>query len=290
MGRVIMVLTRKHMSVAALVGGVILVSGCDDPSQLAVFAQAPEAPQETTVTVIEQEVEAPEIFHVSETGVWDGRPSLGGIWVAHPDTIDPEQVIVRNAANGKFVIGSLFIRERALPGPRLQVSSDAATALGMVAGTPVELSVTALRKREIELAPATEVEAPVEMAEAPAVPEAPVAASTDPGAVAPEMRPSDEPEPIVTSVPEPEQPAPTQSSSLAKPYIQIGIFGVEANARNTAVSMRTDGIIPTVKEYVANGKTFWRVLVGPAANSTERAALLKKVRDKGFTDAYFVSG
>lgn len=273
-------------------GGVLLVSGCEDPSQLAVFAQAPQAPKETTVTVIEQEVEAPEIFHVTETGVWDGRPSLGGIWVAHPDTIDPEQVIVRNDANGKFVIGSLFIRERALPGPRLQVSSDAANALGMLAGQPAELSVTALRKREIELAPATVEEPVVEVAETPVETPAPVATAenTDPGATAPAMRPSAEPQPVVTAVPEPETPAPTQPSSLAKPYIQIGIFGVEANARNTATSMRTDGIIPTVKEYVANGKTFWRVLVGPAANSNERAALLKKVRDKGFTDAYFVSG
>lgn len=287
-----MVLNRKHISTAALMGGLMLVSGCDDPSQLAVFSQAPaQAPQETTVTVIEQEVEAPEVFHVTETGVWDGRPSLGGIWVAHPDTIDPEQVIVRNAANGKFVIGSLFIRERALPGPRLQVSSDAATALGMVAGTPVELSVTALRKREVELAPATVPETPVEVAEAPAAPEAPAATDgSEPGAVAPAMRPSTEPTPVVTSQPEPAQAAPTQPSSLAKPYIQLGIFGVEANARNTAISMRSDGVIPTVKEYVANGKTFWRVLVGPAANATERAALLKKVRDKGFTDAYFVSG
>ena len=263
-----------------------MVAGCEDPSQLAVFAQAPNAPQETTVTVIEQEVEAPEIFQVTENGLWDGRPSLGGIWVAHPDTIDPEQVIVRNAANGKFVIGSLFIRERALPGPRLQVSSDAASALGMLAGQPVELTVTALRKREIELAPATVAEEPAGVGVSAAM----ASDSAVPGAEAPQTRPGSGPAPIVTTTSAPEQPAPTQPTSLAKPYIQIGIFGVEANARNTATSMRTDGIIPTVKEYQANGKTFWRVLVGPAANTTERAALLKKVREKGFTDAYFVSG
>lgn len=281
-----MVLKRKHVKIAALLGGALLVAGCEDPSQLAVFAQAPNAPQETTVTVIEQEVEAPEIFQVTENGLWDGRPSLGGIWVAHPDTIDPEQVIVRNAANGKFVIGSLFIRERALPGPRLQVSSDAASALGMLAGQPVELTVTALRKREIELAPATVVEEPAGVGASAAS----ASDSAVPGAEAPQTRPGSGPEPIVTTTSAPEQPAPTQPTSLAKPYIQIGIFGVEANARNTATSMRTDGIIPTVKEYQANGKTFWRVLVGPAANTTERAALLKKVREKGFTDAYFVSG
>lgn len=281
-------------------GAVMVLAACDDPQQLATFLQPSEQPRETTVTVIEQEVEAPEVFQAVETGLWDGRPSLGGIWVAHPDTIDPEQVIIRNTSNGKFVIGSLFIRERAVPGPRLQVSSDAAEALGMIAGQPVELSVTALRKREIELAPATLPEPAFEIAEiavdaaaesdaAPAA-EAPAPAATEvAGADAPEIRPIDRPVTITTPAEAPSA-APVQTSTLEKPFIQIGIFGVEANARNTATAMRTDGIVPTVKEYQANGKSFWRVLVGPAANASERRALLNKVREKGFADAYFVSG
>lgn len=280
---------KFKMSVGgAVLGATLLLSACDDPQQLTTLLQPAQQPQETTVTVIEQEVEAPEVFHAVETGLWDGRPSLGGIWVAHPDTLDPEQVIIRNTANGKFVIGSLFIRERAVPGPRLQVSSDAAVALDMIAGQPVELSVTALRKREIELAPATLPDTPVTTSE---ITETSTDTVEEPsvGSAAPQIRPTDQP--VTISTPEPvETPAPAQSSTLAKPYIQIGIFGVEANARNTATAMRTDGIVPTVKEYVANGKTFWRVLVGPAANVTERNSLLNKVREKGFTDAYFVSG
>lgn len=278
---------NRGLSGLAAIGALTLLAACDDPQQLATFMQPSEQPRETTVTVIEQEVEAPEVFQAVETGLWDGRPSLGGIWVAHPDTIDPEQVIIRNTANGKFVIGSLFIRERAVPGPRLQVSSDAAEALGMIAGQPVELSVTALRKREIELAPATIPEPNVEtttVAEAVDQPE-----KQEAGATAPEIRPTDQPVTITTPPAEP-TPAPAQASNLEKPYIQIGIFGVEANARNTATAMRTDGIVPTVREYQANGKTFWRVLVGPAANASERRALLNKVREKGFADAYFVSG
>lgn len=283
-------LNTKQIKLAVMVGGALLLAGCEDPADLAVFLQAPATATETTVTVIEQEVEAPEIFHVTETGLWDGRPSLGGIWVAHPDTQDPEQVIVRNVANGKFVIGSLFIRERALPGPRLQVSSDAATALEMLAGQPVELTVTALRKREIELAPATVPDGVAEVSVEQEVAASEPAETTEPGSDAPVMRPSTTAEPIVTSSAPVEPAAPTQTTNLEKPYIQIGIFGVEANARNTAESMRIDGIIPTVKEYTANGKTFWRVLVGPAANASERKTLLGKVKSKGFTDAYFVSG
>ena len=58
-------------------------------------------------------------------------------------------MIIRNEENGQFVIGALFRRERENPGPILQVSSDAAAALGMVAGAPTDLNVTALRREEV---------------------------------------------------------------------------------------------------------------------------------------------
>ena len=32
-----------------------------------------------------RDVERPDIFSVTENALWDGRPSLGGVWVAHPD-------------------------------------------------------------------------------------------------------------------------------------------------------------------------------------------------------------
>lgn len=102
----------------------------------------------TTQRLVERDVEAPEVFQVADAGVWDGRPSLGGVWVAHPDTDEPERVIIRNEANGQFVIGALFRRDGDLPGPALQVSSDAAEALQMQAGTPSQLNVTALRREE----------------------------------------------------------------------------------------------------------------------------------------------
>lgn len=109
---------------------------------------APERP--AAVGVSERDVEAPEIFNANDEGLWDGRPSLGGIWVAYPDVASPERVIIRNASNGQSVIGALFKREREHPGPRLQVSSDAAAALGLLAGQPTMLEVTALRQREPE--------------------------------------------------------------------------------------------------------------------------------------------
>ena len=113
-------------------GAVLAMSACDDAGnfQMPQFQNA-TGPTEVTraaqsTRLVERDVEAPEVFQVSEAGLWDGRPSLGGVWVAHPDVSERERVIIRNTANSKFVIGALFKRERQTPGPSIQVSSDAA--------------------------------------------------------------------------------------------------------------------------------------------------------------------
>jgi rare lipoprotein A len=100
---------------------------------------------------VERDVPAPEVFDVTETGLWDGRPSLGGIWVAHPTARDPERVIIRNTQTEAEVIGALFRRERENPGPRFQISSEAAGVLGILAGQPTTIQVIALRLERIEL-------------------------------------------------------------------------------------------------------------------------------------------
>ena len=114
-----------------------------------------------------REIEAPEVFQTTDSALWDGRPSLGGIWVASPDVVDPERVVMFNPATGKSVNGALFRRERENPGPKLQVSSDAAEALGMLAGQPTEIRVTALRK-PAEAAPPVAEAAPAVAEAAPA--------------------------------------------------------------------------------------------------------------------------
>ncbi len=144
-----------------------------------------------SVRLVDRDVEAPEIFQTTGSALWDGRPSLGGVWVASPDAVNPERVILRNEANGKFVIGALFRRERDNPGPKLQISSDAAEALGLLAGQPGKLNVTALRREDSqsEVAPADPVSetqtltepADVELATDPS---APKTAALDPLAAA----------------------------------------------------------------------------------------------------------
>ncbi|WP_421748263.1 SPOR domain-containing protein [Cognatishimia sp.] len=279
--------TLRMGRAVVLVSSLAILAACEDFQGFSLNgangADADGPAQSTSTKFVERDVEAPEVFSASEAGLWDGRPSLGGVWVAHPDVSDPERVIIRNKANGKFVIGALFRRERALPGPRLQVSSDAAGALSMLAGQPVELEVTALRREEAPVAPeVTDTVPEAETVETEALdPVAGAAAAID----AAEQKPAVQAAPA----PQAEVPKPVKSSSLSKPYIQIGIFSVKDNAENTAAQMRRAGMVPSIKTGESNGKAFWRVVVGPAQTSAERTALLKKIKGTGFTDAYAVT-
>ncbi len=312
------VVQKTTIRAAGLSLAVLLLAGCEtmpeglsflqpnqgDPNEVS-SAAAPAATR-----LIERDVEAPDVFQVTEAGLWDGRPSLGGVWVAHPDVADPERVIIRNSANGKFVIGALFRRERDIPGPRLQTSSDAAAALGMLAGAPVELNVTALRRESVPDAEPPQdvdvIESAEEIPEAPADPIAVAAATLEEGEIAAQATASavgTAPEiesdiqtasletPAAVPSPAPVAPAPTPAvaSQLQKPFVQIGIFSVEANANRTAEMMRSAGMIPTVYEQSSNGKPFWRVVVGPASSTSERGQLLTKVKEVGFSDAYAVT-
>ncbi|MGH1464771.1 MAG: SPOR domain-containing protein [Cognatishimia sp.] len=273
---------------ALMISSLALLSACEQMGDFNLLKPKPEsvdaAAAQTSTTFVERDVEAPEVFSVAEAGLWDGRPSLGGVWVAHPDVADPERVIIRNKTNGKFVIGALFRRERAIPGPRLQLSSDAAAALSMLAGQPKELEVTALRREEAPIeAPVEEIVEAADPVETSALDPIAVAASAIDKA---DKKPAPAPAATVEAA---QKPKPAAASKLGKPFVQIGIFSVEANAKGTAAQMRSAGMVPMVKKQTSKGKTFWRVLVGPANSSSERGALIKKIHNAGFTDAYAVT-
>lgn len=243
-------------------------------------AQSDGAGTQTSTTLVERDVEAPDVFQVTDAALWDGRPSLGGVWVAYPGDVQPERVIIRNTENKKFVIGALFKRERNNPGPKIQLSSDAAAALGVLAGKPAKLNITALRRESVP-----------DVTEKPLAEEKPKDKSLGEIATAAiDKAEGRKPKPGTSPPPADTKPAAGKpASTLAKPYIQIGIFSIEKNARNTATSLSTQGVIPIVKAQKSKGKKFWRVLVGPATTKGERDVLLKKARALGFGDAYFVT-
>ncbi len=284
----------------------------------------------------ERDVEDPSIFSKRENGLWDGRPSLGGAWVAHPDVTSPERVIIRNTETGQETIGALFRRERMNPGPSFQVSGEAANAVGMLAGAPTMIEVVALRVEEAPT-PAPDAEVAMAAAEDSEVPRDVAAAAESAiarDAAEPERRgglfgrlfggrsaePEPEPAPEVIETqslddtefasaaappPRPEAPAaapaptpaPTSTptpaaapaeSSLAQPFIQLGIFSVEANARNAQSMAQGADLSARVIPGSAQGNAFWRVVVGPAQSTEARREMLEKVKSLGFADAYAV--
>jgi cell division septation protein DedD len=284
--------------------GLAVLAGCDESGNFMLRPDtadsAPQARSGNSVKLVERDVEAPDVFQVTDMGLWDGRPSLGGVWVAHPDVKEPERVIIRNMSNSAFVIGALFRRERETPGPALQVSSDAAAALEMLAGALAQLNVTALRREEAEVpvepdgqdvkpeeqAAEEPMAEPQDIEESVLDPVAGAAAAIEAAEMEAAPAPTAEPTPETEAEP---RPAAARTTSLDKPFIQVGIFSVEENAQNTATAMRQSGMVPTVLEQSSQGKTFWRVIVGPASGTSERGTLLKKIQEIGFADAYPVT-
>ncbi|MCB2134990.1 MAG: SPOR domain-containing protein [Rhodobacteraceae bacterium] len=314
---------------------------------------------------VAEDVESPDVFSFSGEGLWDGRPSLGGIWVAHSAVTDPERVVIRNTKNGKSVVGALFRRERENPGPSLQVSSDAAGAIGLIAGQPTDMTVVALRKAETPVedeAPAMPI-ATEEVAAAPSAdasaqaaglagnapppnPKRPADAAADgAAAVASDAAAAEKParkglfgflkkkpkpetddtgdaplsataapsgeieqkplDPVVAAASQGIANAEAQSqasdeavdsakepvtaptdATLRRAYIQIGTFSSEANAQFAVDQMKAEGMAATVKTGGSTAKPVWRVLVGPAASVAERDALIARIKQIGYKDAY----
>jgi rare lipoprotein A len=173
-----------HLRAAALLAAALALAGCQLGMPGREGAPAARASADGT-RFVERDVEAPEVFQAEEPGLWDGRPSLGGVWVAHPGVGDPERAIIRNAETGASVAGALFRRERDQPGPRFQVSSEAANALGILAGRPTPIRVTAVQLRQVPVsAPAAAPDLP----DAPPAQEEATAAAPQPPAAEPEAR------------------------------------------------------------------------------------------------------
>lgn len=304
---------RLTTRVTLLAGAALILAGCEDGAgpgfdflKKKPETQSAEIVDATPSSAGQRDVEAPDVFSANEDALWDGRPSLGGIWVAFPGVKSPERVIIRNESNGKSIVGALFRRERENPGPRLQMSSDAAEALGMLAGQPTKVSVIALTKEDIpgavvpDLPSAAAVDAPLETAsteatlpatsDIEATPIDPVAAATAaidradaPLATVPTPTP-------VAATPDPVLATPASKIfGVTKPFIQVGTYAVKENADQAAATLRSGGVLPVIKEQAGANTTFYRVLVGPATNRSERRALRKTVNEMGFSDSYFVS-
>ncbi|MFK7871308.1 MAG: SPOR domain-containing protein [Roseobacter sp.] len=270
---------RKNSAVlTSFIAASVFLAGCADTDGFLGNTVAPDdgAAANTTASAssgsgqtTERDIEAPEIFSTTEAGLWDGRPSLGGIWVAHPDVSSPERVRVKNRSNGEVVIGALFKRERDNPGPRLQISSDAAQALGILAGAPVNLEVVALKKEVVNVAPQG-LDTPPEIDEKTLAPGASTATAVAAAAQ----------NTAAASLPE---------TALTAPYLQAAAFSNEANAERADQLLTAKGLPTSIRRTGSSDRPLWRVVVGPAQTTQERDAALEIVKAAGFADAYPVA-
>jgi hypothetical protein len=206
---------------------------------------------------------------------------------------------MRNPANGKFVIGALFKRERDNPGPSLQISSDAAAALGLLAGQPAQINVTALRREEAPaevsasapildaaetvppetLAGAANAPAPQPLANQPAGAGGVATTTLAPAAQAPADIAA-----ATAAALAPTAPAAPVINAATGPFIQIGIFSVEANAKRAVATLNAAGVAATMRTDTSNGKTYWSV------GARGDGSVLAKAKAAGFNDAYVVKG
>lgn len=78
-------------------------------------------------------------------------------------------------------------------------------------------------------------------------------------------------------------PAPAATSDL---YVQAGAFAAEANATRLLGQLRSNGISNVfVREDQVNGKTLYRVRVGPIPSVNEFDRVVKRLRALGIADA-----
>lgn len=78
-------------------------------------------------------------------------------------------------------------------------------------------------------------------------------------------------------------------TKLSKPFIQVGIFGVQDNANKTKDKMSKLNLPVNILDFQIKGKPYWRVVAGPASTADSRKNMLKDIKSAGFTDAYYVS-
>ena len=90
-------------------------------------------------------IRAPELFQASGLAKWNGQRTVRGVWVAHPRARGSRRVRIVNSQTGAEIDGMLYRPERAENGDVITVSSDAASALGLLPDRPALLALFGLR-------------------------------------------------------------------------------------------------------------------------------------------------
>lgn len=100
----------------------------------------PQGPVDTSSLI-----RAPEVFAASGTVLWNGIRTTRGIWVAHQKADRSRRVRIVNSETGAEIDGILYRRDNSGSGNQVTLSSDAAAALAISAGTPTPVAIFGLR-------------------------------------------------------------------------------------------------------------------------------------------------
>lgn len=173
-----------------------------------------------------------------------------------------------------------------------------APLLGVLAGTPVELTIIALRRKTVEV----EVEAPTLPAigdpnmrtpvrrapiETPPVPQAVVAPTpaVTPEAVVSTPTPQPTPVPIIeTSIQEIELPLIEEETAQGT-YVQVATLQDRARAEAVVAKLITAGLDAGIRERQTETKTLYRIIVGPANSPEALEIMMSVVQELGYKDA-----
>jgi len=125
----------------------------------------------------------------------------------------------------------------------------------------------------------------------PPTPPAATASAPAPNGASPEPRETSDATrqaratPSAESRPAASQPAKPAATGGGEWIVQLGVFSEEANARGLAQRSGTFGYKAEVSSYRANGRTLYRVRVGPTATRAQADATASALRAHGLTDA-----
>ena len=178
--------------------------------------------------------------------------------------------------------------------PQQSVTTETPTqTAAAVPSTPTKTGVIAEAPTEPALPAAEELATPEPAAEpaAPAIAEAPqVQPVPKPETAVEAPKPADPPAVAAPAeekieIARADDAASAPSSTLAKPFIQAGIFGVANNATKLVARFKSAGIPAQGKSFKSNGKTLTRVVAGPFQSVSDRDKAQREIRQMGLTDA-----
>ncbi len=305
-------MAHSGLTAIGLLSLSVLIAGCDEMALQGNSGGTQSnvvQPGQVVLRVEQRDVDKPDVFSFEGRGIWDGRPSIGGLWVQIKTDVDYSRVRITNLDNGREIVGAAFKRDDSFPGPAILVSSEAADPLGMLPGSPAELRVVAIVREEVEImgdapsAPADPVAAPIPVpvqdADQPAADAAAQSAEASDDTF---VAPPDDTQPATQQA---QAPAPLQEitlqstvlaaiesapdptpSALSRPFIQVASGGNKDGADAALRKIEGAGLSGDVRSRGTDDKPFYVVVAGPFADTAGRASALETLKGLGYKDAF----